>query len=134
VFLRSELQRMEAQGGSVSDRNGYLGAWVAQKALLGEFPVAWCTMLSSYNPNSGWEMNECIDNQPLLQCPASRVHRMTFPEALYKLLVKQGYIPAEADANVAADPKASQPSSGGTKPVADAKLGCTAFASAQVCE
>ena len=39
--------------------NGFLGGWVAHKALVGEGADAWRLMLQNYNRNSDWALTDC---------------------------------------------------------------------------
>jgi len=98
-FLRQQLQEMEANARADSKEtlhsNGYLAAWVAAKALVGEFPDAWKTMLAAYDHNSDWPMEVCISPIPLDQCPDADKRKANFPEALAGHLVAYGYITPE---------------------------------------
>jgi hypothetical protein len=139
-FLREELQEMETRhsnGGSF-EPNGYLGPWVAAKALVGEFASAWQTMLISYDRSSTWLMEECLTGHTTLNCPSNKTLRMSFPEALMKLLAKRGYISVvqtklaatqlkTPDASIGAD---RGPGSSSTPPVKD----CFMFNGRQVCD
>ncbi len=91
-FLREVLKRMEARSDSNSRSNGYLGGWVASKILVGELNDAWQKMLTSYDSASDTKTEECLINVPLLTCPADQKRELTFPEALLKLLVRNGYV------------------------------------------
>ncbi len=67
-FLKARLQEMEAsartQGGTAFHSNGFLGGWVAQKALVGELTDAWRIMLASYDRNSDWSTKCARDRCP----------------------------------------------------------------------
>ena len=91
-FLREALRRIEAGAGSNSRSNGYLGGWVASKILIGELNDAWRKMLSSYDRQSDWVMEECVFDFLDQKCPKNLRRKLTFPEALAKHLVKNGYI------------------------------------------
>jgi hypothetical protein len=91
-FLREALKRMETRADSNSRSNGYLGGWVASKSLVGEFDDAWRKMLASYDPSSDEKTEECLINVPLTTCPPGQKRMPSFPEALLKLLVKNGYV------------------------------------------
>jgi hypothetical protein len=41
-----------SRDGSESEPNGYLAAWVAQKAVVGQFSRAWKTMLATYDKHA----------------------------------------------------------------------------------
>ena len=59
-YLRQELNRMDSLWPKVSyEKNGYLGAWVATKALVGESSDAWKIMLTKYERNSEWPIGDC---------------------------------------------------------------------------
>jgi hypothetical protein len=72
--------------------NGFLGGWVAAKALVGQFDYAWARMLVSYDRNSDWSLEECTTGAPLDKCPVGFKKRSSFPEALRKHLIADGYI------------------------------------------
>jgi hypothetical protein len=95
-FLRQRLQEMEANARSDGEErlrsNGYLGGWVAAKALVGEFWGAWQKMLSVYDRKPDWTMKECNKPIPLNECPESEKRQVDFPEALAAHLVANGYI------------------------------------------
>jgi hypothetical protein len=112
TFLRERLQQMEARArsaGNTLHSNGFLGGWVAAKALVGELEDAWRTMLFSYDHNSGWLMEECLAAFPLQQCPAGKKRRIDFPEALAKHLFKNGYVTAEQKEQLIAWANRGQP-------------------------
>jgi serine protease Do len=93
-FLRKELQKMEAAAGK--DRklwhsNGFLGGWVAAKSLVGEVDDAWKRMLASYDRKSDWPLEECATGEEIDKCPKDKVRTLSFPDALKKQLVKDGY-------------------------------------------
>lgn len=102
-FLRAELRRMEASwrtnpGG---ERNGYLAAWVAQKALVGEFDDAWRSMLGLYDRTNADGLSACsvdeaalkaIQALPVPTCPDGYAERLSFPLALAFFLNEQGYV------------------------------------------
>ena len=86
-FLRTELSRMKTSwrtnpGG---ERNGYLAAWVAQKALVGEFDDAWRAMLGLYDRTSPNGLSACsldeaalrtIQARPVPMCPDGYAERL----------------------------------------------------------
>ena len=97
-FLREKLRQMESNAhtnASLLQSNGYLGGWVAAKALVGEFEDAWRTMLANYNRASDWVMEECLVAVPLNRCPSASKRRIDFPDALLKNLIDNGYISAK---------------------------------------
>jgi hypothetical protein len=91
-ILSMRLTDIESMDRESRKSNGYWGGWVATKAQMGQFAQAWETMLSSYDRNSDWSMQECFDYTPLEQCPKDKIRDLTFPEALAKHLQRQGYI------------------------------------------
>jgi len=95
-FLRGQLQQMEARSNAASSHsNGYLGGWVAAKRLVGEIENAWRTMLASYDRSSDWPTEECVTGVELYRCPQASRRRVSFPEALAKHLIRNGYITAQ---------------------------------------
>ena len=93
-FLRQELKRMESFLPKVSyEVNGYLGGWVATKALVGEFFDAWKIMLTKYDRSTDWGMmSTCQSGVTPDLCPENERRRLDFPEALLKLLVEKEYV------------------------------------------
>jgi hypothetical protein len=74
-----------------SEVNGFLAGYVGEKILLGEGKEAWDLMLAYYDKASDWGLESC--DQPLDengQCPGKTV-RLTYPEALERMLKENGY-------------------------------------------
>ena len=72
--------------------NGFLGGWVAHKALLGEGADAWRQMLQNYNRNSDWALTDCAVTPPRgAACPDANQRTIDFPTALKEHLEAQGY-------------------------------------------
>lgn len=103
AFQRAELRRMESSWlrSSHLEPNGYLSAWVAQKARVGEFDDAWRTMLRSYDRSSDTGLIDCsMDVRSSVAakalgeygCPKGYARRGTFPEALASFLTEHEYI------------------------------------------
>jgi len=95
-LLRHRLRQMEADA-SQQDQlhsNGYLGGWVASKALIGELRDAWSIMLNRYDRSSDWPLEECLTGALPDKCPADKVRKLSFPAALAKHLLSHGYITA----------------------------------------
>jgi hypothetical protein len=125
-FLLQELKRMEqAEVPDMAERNGYLAARVAQKALVGQFMDAWRAMLVSYDRQAREGRILCMMDtaHPIAggNCPDARQHLVSFPEALARHLAELGYITPEQSAaldydpaNVGADGTAAE--SSGPKP------------------
>ncbi len=73
------------------DDNGFLAGYVAEKILLGEGKEAWALMLAHYDRSSEWGLDVC--DQPLNEageCPG-KAQRLTFPDALERMLKENGY-------------------------------------------
>lgn len=73
------------------DVNGFLAGYVGEKSLLGEGKEAWQLMLDYYDRTSDWGLDVC--DQPLDDegaCPG-KTERLTFPEALERMLNENGY-------------------------------------------
>jgi hypothetical protein len=93
-FLRRRVEEMEAEARKdprLWHSNGFLGGWVAAKSLIGQFDTAWRRMLSSYDRKSDWSLEECTTGEDLDKCPKDKVRQRSFPEALKKLMVDNGY-------------------------------------------
>ncbi|MEZ5871477.1 MAG: hypothetical protein R3D32_06445 [Nitratireductor sp.] len=73
-----------------SDRNSWLAAYAATLLLLGEpDPLDYADQ--SFDPDVDWDMSECADPALENDCPADKQVRITFPQALRKLLAGSGY-------------------------------------------
>jgi hypothetical protein len=73
------------------DANGFLAGYVGEKILLGESKPAWGLMLAYYDKASDWGLEVC--DQPLNldgECPGQKV-KLTFPDALERMLNESGY-------------------------------------------
>jgi hypothetical protein len=95
--LRQDVYRMEHFADREPDvwrNNGFLGAWVAAKAQIGEFDDAWTRMLKLHDKSSDWPLTECAVAEVKGVCPQGKEIKLTFPEALRKHLLKTGYISA----------------------------------------
>ena len=74
-----------------SEVNGFLAGYVGEKILLGEGKEAWNLMLAYYDKSSDWGLESC--DKPLDEngeCPGKAV-KLTFPEALERMLKENGY-------------------------------------------
>jgi hypothetical protein len=99
-FLVRELRRMEdsAKQSPISEINGFLAGWVAQKALVGEVGEAWSRMLASYDRRARDGLELCRVEErvwiksPFPQCPQGQQYTVIFPEALAVFLVQHGYL------------------------------------------
>jgi S1-C subfamily serine protease len=93
-FVRRELRRMEDLAGKNPElwkRNGFLAGWVASKALVGEVDEAWQRMLASFDQNSDWVQEECAVPLTIDKCPKDKRRNLSFPEALHRHFVANGY-------------------------------------------
>jgi hypothetical protein len=96
TFVRQELYRLEYVADREQDvwrSNGFLAAWVATKAIVGEFDDAWGRMLTLYDRSSDWPLTECTVAKVDGTCPAGKERSIDFPRALRSHLEEQGYIP-----------------------------------------
>lgn len=90
-FLRSELNQMfraleEVRAQGITEINGILAGYVAQKALLGEFESGWRFMLERYDRTSE-------DGLDIYDNAGKRIGRYRdFPTALRAHLRRRGYI------------------------------------------
>jgi len=100
-YMRQELHRIEylaSREPSLWRSNGFLAAWVATKAVLGEFDDAWARMVSLYDRSSDWPLTECTVEKVEGLCPDGKERTLAFPVALRKHLEEQGYIPKSVPA------------------------------------
>ena len=73
--------------------NGYLAAYVANKALVGELYDGWDQMSRRYDTSSDWGLKACKgDLDDRSECPGREIVYGSFPEALRAFLIKTGYI------------------------------------------
>lgn len=70
--------------------NGFLGGWVAAKALIGEGPQAWTRMLALQEKEPMFAREECPDGAD--DCPDDKKRVVPFPETLEKHLRENGYV------------------------------------------
>jgi hypothetical protein len=88
AWLKSMIGNVPEEG---SDVNGFLAGYVGEKILLGEGKQAWDLMLAHYDRESDWGLEIC--DKPLNEdgeCPEGMV-RLTFPDALERMLNENGY-------------------------------------------
>ncbi|HLH89795.1 MAG TPA: hypothetical protein VKX28_15190 [Xanthobacteraceae bacterium] len=93
-FLRAKVRDMEADARKdpkLWHANGFLGAWVAAKSLVGEVDDAWVRMLKSYDRRSDWPLQECTTGAEIDKCPKGKLRDLTFPQALKKLMTQGSY-------------------------------------------
>jgi S1-C subfamily serine protease len=113
-FIERSLREMEYQAHlhpALWGENGFLGGWIATKALLGEVDEAWRRMLVAYDRNPMFSDEECSIAVKLEQCPPTLRLRIPFPETLRKHLLLNGYpVPLLGPT--------SQPSATGKEPAA----------------
>ena len=95
-FYRRELAGMEhlaRHDPSLWNSNGFLAAWVATKALLGEVDDAWPRMEASYDRGNEWPLQVCSQAVVVAKCPESALISATFPVALRAHLQEYRYLP-----------------------------------------
>ncbi|WP_315926370.1 serine protease [Mesorhizobium sp. SP-1A] len=95
TYYRRELAGMEhlaQQNASLWNSNGFLAAWVATKALVGEFDDAWPKMLASFDRANDWQLQVCSQPINFSDCPDSAKINATFPVALRAHLQERGYL------------------------------------------
>jgi len=100
-YMRQELYRIEylaSREPSLWRSNGFLAAWVATKAVVGEFDDAWSRMLPLYDRSTDWPLTECTVAKVGGSCPDGKERTIEFPVALRKHLEEEGYIPRSAPA------------------------------------
>jgi serine protease Do len=92
--LRQDLFGMTstASANDLWNSNGFLAAWVAASALLGEGQNAWTKMLTSYDRNSDFSSEKCTVKLSLDNCPDNKKVKIPFPKALLEFLASRGYI------------------------------------------
>jgi len=74
------------------DVNGFLAGYVGQKIRLGEGKQAWGLMLRHYDRNTDWGLEVCdTERDESGECPGQAT-KVTFPEALKRMLNKNGYM------------------------------------------
>lgn len=71
--------------------NGWLAAYVATKALVGERGQGWQQMLKRYSPTSDWGLKACLGGYGSKGCRTPEVVYPNFPEALKAFLQRNGY-------------------------------------------
>jgi len=113
-FLLRELRDMEriSVRYGISEPNGYLAGWVAQKALVGQLDDAWRTMLTTYDPRSTWGLEACTLDEPVWvklpgysapSCPEGEEVNYPFPKSLALHLVGLGYMTPQQSARLGFD-------------------------------
>ena len=101
TYMRRELYRIEYLAGrepGLWRSNGFLAAWVATKAIVGEFDDAWSRMLPLYDRSTDWPLTECTVAKVGGSCPDGKERTISFPVALRKHLEDEGYVPKSAPA------------------------------------
>lgn len=74
-----------------ADVNGFLAGYVGQKIRLGEGREAWDLMLKYYERDTDWGLDVCtVEPNEAGECPGETI-KLTFPEALERMLEKNGY-------------------------------------------
>jgi S1-C subfamily serine protease len=105
VFRMEHLAELDT---TLWSSNGFLAAWVAAKAIVGEFEDAWGRMLSLYDRNSDWPLTTCESALVDGLCPQGFERTLSFPEALRRHLAESGYIPQEDPAEDEEQPLAKE--------------------------
>jgi hypothetical protein len=73
--------------------NGFLAAYVANKALVGEFEDGWQRMLQRHDRRSSWGLKQCTAGYDEAgSCKAAEQVFASYPEALRAFLAQTGYI------------------------------------------
>lgn len=97
---RQKIHAMEfemANNSELANSNGFLAAWVATKALVGELDDAWARMMGTYNSSSDWPLSECmVEVDAKGMCPPGKEIALSYPSALRKHLEKSGYVQTAA--------------------------------------
>ncbi|MEY2984823.1 MAG: hypothetical protein RLZZ568_1440 [Cyanobacteriota bacterium] len=73
------------------DPNGFLAAYVANKALVGQLPEGWQTMMKYYDDTPAWGLSECKQYDDQYNC-LQEVTYDSYPEALRQFLIETDYI------------------------------------------
>jgi hypothetical protein len=89
--MEKDLPEIVAQD---SEKNGFLAAYVANKALIGELDEGWQTMLKYYDRESDWGLTSCLEYDDQSNC-LNEVKYDSYPDALRAFLVEAGYIEAK---------------------------------------
>ena len=71
--------------------NGFLAGYVGQKARLGEGKQAWDLMLEYYDRNTDWGLEICDQDRNESGDCLGQTTKVTFPQALERMLKKNGY-------------------------------------------
>ena len=91
-FLRQDVFGMEFSANNSEgtwNSNGFLGAWVAAKSMIGEGAGAWSRMLFLYNRDNSFTKDFCkLLNNSKKECTDEE---NSFPKQLHQHLVENGY-------------------------------------------
>ena len=87
------LEFLARQDPSLWHANGFLAAWVASKARLGQVSDAWDKMIPLYDHSSDFGEMICTSGGPFDKCPSADVRALPFPLSLARHLAKNGYGP-----------------------------------------
>ncbi|MTI17255.1 hypothetical protein E1162_08365 [Rhodobacteraceae bacterium RKSG542] len=94
-FFRHELEGMEElakENKELWNENGYLAAWAANKARVGEAGDAFARIMPLYNPNSDFGILMCAQTNDTFGCGDNDASLLPFPVALPLHLKEQGYL------------------------------------------
>ncbi|GBR45963.1 hypothetical protein AA11825_0202 [Acetobacter pomorum DSM 11825] len=112
AYLRNQLAQDSAQWrkAGVTEVNGYLAAYVATSANIGELNAGWRYMMARYDNHSGFAETWCaLDKSAWPQskdgtsCPKQFVKIVPFPQSLAQSLVQWGYITSQQSAALGYD-------------------------------
>lgn len=86
------LKDMIEWANEAPERNGFLAGYVGQKIRLGEGADAWKLMLKHYDRKSDWGLDWCkAKRDESGECPKGQTEKLTYPQALERLLREAGY-------------------------------------------
>jgi hypothetical protein len=98
-YLPLHRRRLQEMAGWFQDThqgeevNGFLAAYVANKALVGEFEDGWQRMLQRHDRRSSWGLKQCTAGYDEAgSCKAAEQVFASYPEALRAFLAQTGYI------------------------------------------
>lgn len=112
AYLRNQLAQDSAQWRKtgVTEVNGYLAAYVATSANIGELNAGWRYMMARYDTHSDFAETWCAldkaawpQNKDGASCPKQFVKTVPFPQTLAQSLVQWGYITPQQSAALGYD-------------------------------
>ena len=94
-IFRQALQRLQVQLQEPiqpnDNPNGWLAAYVANMAMVGELQQGWMQMLKRYSRQSDWGLKECLGGYGKNGCNTPEVVYPSYPDALRAFLKRTGY-------------------------------------------